>query len=163
MILCRKHTLEFISENYRRKLFFIHESYQWMVRWMLTFFGKMQTNVFTLGCSWTYSNKVDGVSSCKLTVLDFCMPAPLRWQDGAGSITRHLSLIPCCYQKWKMQLNALRKPPPRVLFTILPALNRPSTATRPLSLHLEALLSLGKPTCKLKRSISSSENQSTLL
>lgn len=31
MILCRKHTLEFISENYRRKLFFIHESYQWMV------------------------------------------------------------------------------------------------------------------------------------
>lgn len=39
----------------------------------------------------------------------------------------HLSLIPGCYEKWKMQLNAFLKPSPRVLFTILPALNRLSS------------------------------------
>lgn len=59
-----------------------------------------------------------------------------------------------------MQLNSLLEPLPRALFTILPALSMPSTVVWPLSLHLVALLSFGKPVCKLTRSISSSENQS---
>lgn len=59
-----------------------------------------------------------------------------------------------------MQLNALLKAAPRGLFTILSALNRQGTAMRPLSLHLVALPSFGKPVCKLKHSISWCRNKS---
>lgn len=87
-------------------------------------------------------------------------PLPsFRWQDGAGSITFHLSLIPCCYEKWKMQLNALLKPSPRVLFTILPALKRLSTMMRTLFFASGGFTKLWEPICKLKHSISSSKNK----
>ena len=59
-----------------------------------------------------------------------------------------------------MQLHALLKAAPRGLLTISAALNRQSRAVQPLSLHLVALPSFGKPVCKLKHSISWSRNKS---